>query len=237
VSQISAHSRHLAEEAARRGWQYSATGADLQLPSRWKWSIRLDHPFSHHGHGTGLDRRTPVRDVLSGPTLAGHPFWAFWFPYTAGHQHGTFVTRGVAFIHADTPLPAASALRRGSLGTRPVMSALTERAARRADQWAVTQAQARSLARQFGWAVGSGEFRRCYLVKAEDRQAAEWLAGPATQQLLLARPAPAISLTTNGADILAWSDYGGSHISRVEDYDIAVVDAMLAVLDSVGVAR
>jgi hypothetical protein len=227
----SAHSRQVAAEAARRGWQYSAVGDELRLPDRWKWSIHIDHPFAVHGHFSGMDRRTQVRDVLSGATAAARPFWAFWYPYTAGHQHGTFVTRTVAFIWTAMPLPAASALKRRSLGTRPYMSAMIERASRRADEW--PEANAQGVARQFGWPIGGTEFRSAYLVRADDRRAAEWLAGPTTQQWLLAHLDPDISLTTNGADILAWSDYGGSHLSRVEDYDIATVDAMLDVLNTV----
>lgn len=230
MSRISAHSRRLAEEAARRGWRYSPTGDDLQLTRRWTWSVRFDHPFAQHGHGSGLDRRTPARDVLSGATPAGRPFWSFWFPYERG-THGSFVTRSVAFIYTARPLPAVSALRRGSRGTRPIMSALNERAARRAEQWPGDAAEVQARSRRLGWAVGSEEFRRAYLVKADDRRAAEWLASPVTQQRLLA--SPAVSLTTNGTDILAWCDHPGSHISRVEDYDIATVEAMLEVLDAI----
>ena len=233
MSRTSAHGSQLAAEAANRGWQYSPAGDDLRLPGRWKWSLHIDHPFAVHGHFTGMDRRTQARDVLSGTTAAGQQFWTFWYPYTAGHQHGTFVTRTVAFVWTAVPLPAASALRRGSMGTRAVMSALNELAARGLDQVPLTDAQARSFGRLYGWPIGSAEFRSLYLVRADDRQAAEWLAGPTTQQRLLAHPAPPISLTTNGADILAWSDYGGSHLSRVEDYDISTIDAMLEVLDTV----
>lgn len=235
MSRMSAHSRQLAEEAARRGWRYSPAGDDLQLWRRWKWSVRFDHPFQHHGHGSGLDRRTPVRDVLSGATRAGRPFWAFWFPYTAGQGgHGSFRTRSVAFINTALPLPTVSVLRRGSLGTRPIMSALTERAARRVEQRPGTEAETEASARLFGWAVGGEEFRRHYLVKADDRGAAEWLAGPVTQQRLLA--CPTVSLVSTGADILAWCDDPRSRISRVEDYDIATVDAMLDILDGIDLA-
>lgn len=229
---MSAHSRYLADEAARRGWRYSPTGDDLGLPGRWRWSLHFAHPFQYHGHGRGMDRRTQARDVLSGATPAGHPFWAFWFSMTAGRQHGSFVTRSVAFIYTGLPLPTVSVLRRDSLGTRPIMSELTDRAARRARQRQGSDAEVQALARRFGWAVGSAEFQRQYLVKADNRLAAEWLAGPVTQQRLLAAH-PAISLVSHSADILAWSDYGGSHIARVEDFDVAMVDAMLDVLDTI----
>ncbi len=83
-----------------------------------------------------------------------------------------------------------------------------------------------------GWTVGTEEFQRRYKVKADSRQDAEWLAAPVTQALLL-HHAPAISLTSNRSDVLAWTDYGGSHIARSEDYDFSTIDAMLAVLDTV----
>jgi hypothetical protein len=233
LSRISGHSRQLAEEAARRGWRYSPSGDDLQLSRRWRWSVRFDHPFAQRGHGSGLDRRTPPRDVLSGATPAGWPFWSFWFPYEPG-AHGSFVTRSVAFIDTARPLPAVSALRRGGRGTRPIMSALNERAARQAGQWPGDDARVQATSRRLGWAVGSDQFRRAYLVKADDRRGADWLASPQTQQQLLA--SPAVSLTTNGADILAWCDHPGPHISRIEDYDIATVEAMLDVLDAIDLA-
>jgi len=227
---MSGHSRRLAEEAARRGWRYSPTGDDLQLSRRWTWSVRFDHPFAQRGRGRGLDRRTSPRDLMSGQTPAGRSFWSFWFPYEPG-AHGSFVTRSVAFVDAACPLPAVSALRRGTRGTRPIMSALNERAARRAEQWPGNEAEVQARSRLLGWAVGSEEFRRAYLVKADDRRAAEWLASPPTTQRLLA--SLAVSLTTNGTDILAWCDHPGSHVSRVEDYDVATVEAMLEVLDAV----
>jgi hypothetical protein len=111
------------------------------------------------------------------------------------------------------------------------MSALNERAARRAEQWPGNESEVQARSRLLGWAVGSEEFRRAYLVKADDRRAAEWLASPLTTLRLLA--SPAVSLTTNGTDIVAWCDHPGSHVSRVEDYDIAAVEAMLDVLDAI----
>jgi hypothetical protein len=93
------------------------------------------------------------------------------------------------------------------------------------------------------WVVGSEEFQRRYRVRADDGGSAEWLAGPPTQQALL-RSRPPISLTSNGADILAWTDYGwtgpdgvtafaGGRIERVHDLDIVTVAALLELLDAV----
>jgi hypothetical protein len=74
-------------------------------------------------------------------------------------------------------------------------------------------------------------------------RSAGWLAGPAVQQALLSRR-PAISLTSHGSDVLAWTDYGwtgrdgvtdygGERITNVRDLDIVTVEALLQVLDTV----
>ena len=234
VTRMSEYSRQLADEAAGRGWRYAPRGDDLRLAKRWQWSVRFDHPFKHGGSGgRGLDRRTPVCDVVSGATPAGRAFWAFWFPFVHRDQHGSFTTRTVAFIHTATSLPTVSVVKRGSLGSRWVKSALDEWKARRVEQWAGGETE--RSGRLHGWSVGSEAFRREYKVDADDRQGAEWLAGPRAQQRLLASDPP-ISITSNGADILAWTDYGGRHISRVEDYDLATVDALLEILDAVELA-
>jgi hypothetical protein len=96
--------------------------------------------------------------------------------------------------------------------------------------------------RTFDWAVGSEEFQGRYRVRAEEGSAAEWLAGPAIQLALLSRR-PAISLTSNGEDILARTDYGwtgpdgvtdyGEQIGNVQDLDIVTIAAMLELLDMV----
>lgn len=232
LSQLREHSRRLAAEAATRGWRYAPSGEDLQLRARWKWSIHLDHPFAHKGHGTGPDRLTSFRDVLSGTSPAGRPFWAFWFPYIAGYQHGAYAARSVAFTDTARALPAVSALHRASMGTRPIMSAIAERAGRQAEQRpAASAAEAAGRARRFGWPVGSAEFQRQYLVKASDEQSALWIASPVTQERLLSAEPP-VSLVTCGADLIAWSDYGGRHISQPEDFDVPMVDRLLGVLDS-----
>ncbi|HVB45872.1 MAG TPA: hypothetical protein VNF47_24625 [Streptosporangiaceae bacterium] len=138
----------------------------------------------------------------------------------------------MAFSSTAQALPAVSASHRSSKGTRPIMSAFTEQAGRRAGQHpAASPAEAAGRARIFGWPVGTEEFRRQYLVKAGDEQSAQWIASPATQERLLSA-APPVSLVTCGADIIAWSDYGGKHISQPEDFGLAMIDRLLGVLDS-----
>jgi hypothetical protein len=69
------------------------------------------------------------------------------------------------------------------------------------------------------------------------------VVGPAIQPILLSRR-PAVSLTTHGADILAWTDYGwtgpngvtdygSERIGNVQDLDILTIEALLEVLDMI----
>ena len=232
VAKRRAHSQLLADEAARRGWSYSPSGTDLRLDRRWQWSVRFEHPFQWKGHGRSIDRRTPVCDVLDGQTELGWPFWSFWYPITAGAWglHGSFVTRSVAFVHTPASQPTVSVASRQRIDTRPIMAGLADLNQSRARQ--NTGGETEKQGRLYGWTVGSDEFQRRYKVKADSRRQAEWLARPASQARLLEHD-PAISLTSNGTDILAWTDHGGSNIAAVEDYDLPTVDAMLAVLDTV----
>jgi pterin-4a-carbinolamine dehydratase len=232
VAKRSEHSQLLADKAVRRGWSYSQRGAHLHLETRWEWHVRFEHPFQWKGHGRGLDRRVPVCDVLCGATPAGRPFWSFWYPITAGAWglHGSFITRSVAFVYTASTLPTVSVAARRRIDTRPIMSQLDEAKGRKMRQ--SPGGETERVGRLYGWPVGSDEFQRRYKVKADSRQAAEWLARPAIQAQLLEHD-PVISLTSNGTDILAWTDHGSSHIAAVEDYDLPTVDAMLAVLDTV----
>jgi hypothetical protein len=103
------------------------------------------------------------------------------------------------------------------------MSKLAQWAARRAGKYAESDEVIRRLGE---WDVGSEEFRHHYKVEADDRQEAEWLLGPGTQERLLADPS--VSLCSIGTDILAWCDrgYGG------DGFDITTVDVLLEVLDT-----
>jgi hypothetical protein len=104
------------------------------------------------------------------------------------------------------------------------MSKLAQWAARRAQKYAES---GEVIQRLDGWDVGSEEFRRHYKIEADERQQAEWLLGPDTQERLLADPS--VSLGSIGGDILAWYDrgYGG------EGFDIGTLEALLDVLDTV----
>jgi hypothetical protein len=244
-SKVSEHSRKLADEATRRGWQYSASGDHLDLARRWRWPPRYEHPFERRAQERlGLDRHYDrIGDVLSGATRAGRPFWAFWYTLSdnVGHGFASTVRRSVAFIYTAVSLPTVSVAKRHRTGDNSILSVMADSAAKGRHQQ--SEVDAERAGRMFGWAVGSEEFQRRYRVKAEDRQSAEWLAGPVIQRALLSHE-PAISLTSNRADILAWTDYGwtdsgggvdygGQHISAVEDLDIVTVDALLNVLDVV----
>lgn len=149
-------------------------------------------------------------------------------------------------IYTARPLPTVSVAdrnRTGRAGANPAQGILANR----------QQSTGRKLqkrpgvdagrpGRTFDWAVGSEEFQGRYRVRAEEGSAAEWLAGPAIQLALLSRR-PAISLTSNGEDILARTDYGwtgpdgvtdyGEQIGNVQDLDIVTIAAMLELLDMV----
>jgi len=232
VNEREEHSQHIAAEATRRAWSYSQRGTGLRLDKRWQWHVRYDHPFQWKGHGRGLDRSVSICDVLAGASPKGRAFWSFWYPITAGAWglHGRFVTRSVAFVYTSATLPTVSVAARQRIDTAPITAAIQDMTASRLR--VSPGGETDRAGRLYGWAVGGDEFQRRYRVKADSRQAAGWLARPATQAALL-ESKPAISLTSNGADILAWTDHGGSHVSRVEDYDIPTVEAMLAILDAV----
>jgi hypothetical protein len=217
----------LAVEAEERGWRYAATGEELGLHTRWKWPGRFEHPYRYGSRGTGPTASSPVNDLVAGFSPRGRQFWAFWTPYLisgGGSGTGPRPTRCVAFTAASTSLPTVSATSRRSLA-RPYMSKLGQWAARRAEKRPGSQINVNP--RLDGWPIGSDTFRRHYKVEADDRQDAEGLIGSATQQRLLTDPS--ISLSTNGVDVLAWCDrgYGGDGL------DIATVDALVGVLDSV----
>jgi hypothetical protein len=234
VAGMSERSSLLADAATQRGWQYSETGENLGLADRWKWHVGAEHPFRYGSRGTGLTRRDPIVDVVWGSTPAGRAFWAFWTPHPrswSGYAQGGLAnlpTRCVAFVYTATSLPTVSAVSRDD-PARPLMSKFNEWAARRADGG--TGDQVEMSTRLDGWAVGSEEFRRHYKVDADDRPAAEWLAGTDTQERLLADPS--VSLCSIGADILAWCDRGLGG----DGFDIGTVDALLAILDLVELPR
>jgi hypothetical protein len=133
----------------------------------------------------------------------------------------------VAFVDTGTSLPTVSVVSRGSLA-RPYISKLTQWAARRAEKYAESREE---IHRLDGWDVGSDEFRRHYKVEADDRQDAEWLLGPGTQERLLADPS--VSLSSIDADILVWCNRG----SGGDGFDISTVDALLEILDTVELPR
>jgi hypothetical protein len=245
------HSHRLADEAGRRGWQYFPSGDHLRLARRWNWHCRFEHPFELQAQSKlGLDRHYGrVGDLISGVTPAGRPFWAFWHVLSDNVPHGfaSRVRRSVAFVDTARPVPTVSVAdrnRTGGAGTNPAQQILAN----------IQQSTGRRLQKRPGldaarpgrtsdWAVGSDEFQRQYRVRADDGRAAEWLASPLIQQALL-RCRPAISLTSNGADLLAWTDYGwtspdgvtdhgGQRIEHVQDLDIVTIEALLEVLDMI----
>ena len=245
------HSHQLAEEAAHRGWQYFPSGDHLRFAQRWNWHCRFEHPFELQAQSKlGLDRHYGrIEDLIAGVTMAGRPFWAFWHVLSDNVPHGfaSRVRRSVAFVSAGNALPTVSVAdrdRTGRAGVNPAQGILAT----------IQQSTGRKLQRQPGVdagrpgrtsdrAVGKDEFQRRYRVRADDGGSAEWLAGPAIQQALL-RSRPAISLTSNGADILAWTDYGwtgpdgvtdfgGTRIEHVQDLDIVTIAALLELLDAV----
>jgi hypothetical protein len=227
MARMTERAKRLVGDAAARGWRYSPTGEELELPARWKWSVGIEHPFRYGSGGTGPTASSPANDLIAGSSRAGRRFWAFWTPYLisgGGSGTGPRPTRCVAFIAAGKPLPTVSATSRRSLA-RPYMSKLGQWAARRAEKRSGSQADVNP--RLDGWPIGSEAFRRHYKVEADDRQHAEWLLGSATQEQLLTDPS--ISLSTNGVDILAWCDRGVGG----DGFDTATVDALLEVLDTV----
>lgn len=248
---LSEHSRQLAAEAGRRGWQYFPSGDHLGLARRWNWHCRFEHPFELRAQSKlGLSRHDDrIRDLISGVTPAGRPFWAFWYILSDNVPHGfaSLVRRSVAFIYTARPLPTVSVAdrnRTGRTGTNPaqaILANMQESTGRRTQKR--PGADAGRAGRTSDWAVGSEEFQRQYRVRANDGRWAEWLTGSALQQALLGRR-PAISITSNGADILAWTDYGwtdrngvtdysGTPIKNVQDLDIVTIEALLEVLDLV----
>jgi len=245
------HSRQLAGEAASRGWQYSPRGDHLGLARRWNWHCRYEHPFELQPQSKlGLDRRYGrIGDLISGVTPGGRPFWAFWHMLSDNVPHGfaSSVRRSVAFISAAMPLPTVSVAdrnRTGRAGVNPaqgILASLQEYAERKSQKSPGTDAG--RAGHTSDWVVGGEEFQRHYRVRADDGRSAEWLAGPVIQRALLSRR-PGISLTSNGSDVLAWTDYGwtdrdgvtsygGEAITNVQDLDISAVEAMLEVLDMV----
>ena len=245
------HSLRLAGEAARRGWQYFPSGDHLALARRWNWHCRFEHPFELQALSKlGLDRRYGhIGDLIDGVTPAGRTFWAFWYLLSDNVPHGfaSYLRRSVAFIYTARPLPTVSVAERnrtGRAGANPAQGILAN----------LQQSTGRKLqkrpgidagrpGRTFDWAVGSQEFQRRYRVRADEGSAAAWLAGPDIQLALLSRR-PAISLTSDGTDILAWTDYGwtrptgvtdygGERIGNVEDLDVVTIEALLEVLDMV----
>ena len=250
-STVSEHSRQLAGEAGRRGWQYSPSGDHLRLARRWNWHCRFEHPFELQAQSKlGLDRHYDrIGDLISGATPQGRSFFAFWHMLSDNVPHGgaSWVRRSVAFISTARSLPTVSVANRyrtGRKGVNPAQEILSniQQYAQRGTQRQPGDDAGRA-GRTFDWAVGSEEFQRQYRVRANDGRSAEWLAGPAIQQALLSRH-PAISLTSNGTDILAWTDYGwtapngltdygGQRITNVRDLDIVTVEALLEVLDIV----
>jgi hypothetical protein len=252
---MSEHSRQLADEAGRRGWQYSPSGDHLGLARRWNWHCRFEHPFELQAQSKlGLDRRHDrIGDLIWGATPAGRPFWAFWYMLSDNVPYGgaSWARRSVAFVYTATVLPTVSVAdrnRTGRQGTNPaqvILASIRESAERRTRKR--PEADAGRVGRTSDWAVGSAEFQSRYRVRADDARSAEWLAGPAIQQALLGRR-PAISLTSNAADVLAWTDYGwtgtdgvtdygGERIRDVQDLDIVTVEALLEVLDIVPLPR
>lgn len=250
-SAMSEHSRRLAGEAGQRGWQYSPSGDHLSLARRWNWHCRYEHPFELQAQTKlGLDRHYGrIGDLISGATPAGRPFWAFWYMLSDSAPHGSasWVRRSVAFTDTARSLPTVSVAdrnRTGRLGTNPAQSILAgmrEATARRLLKR--PESDTGHAGRTSDWAIGSEEFQSRYRVRADDARSAQWLTGQAIQQALLSHR-PAVSLTSNGADILAWTDYGwtdsvgvtdygGERITNVQDLDIVTAAILLDVLDVV----
>jgi hypothetical protein len=249
-SSASEHSRQLAGEAGRRGWQYFPSGDHLGLARRWNWHCRFEHPFELQALSKlGLNRRDRVGDLVAGATPEGRPFWAFWYMLSDNVPHGfaSVTRRTVAFVYTARSLPTVSVAARnrtGVAGTNPgqgILSYIQESTQRKLQKRAGIDAG--RPGRAFDWVTGSEEFQRRYRVRASDGSSAEWLAGPAIQQALLSHR-PAISLTSHGPDILAWTDYGwtgpdgvtdygGERISNMQDLDIVTIEALLRVLDIV----
>jgi hypothetical protein len=211
---------------------------------------RYEHPFELQAQSKlGLSRHYDrIGDLVWGATPTGRPFWAFWYLLSDNVPHGfaSSVHRTVAFTYTARPLPTVSVAgrnRTGRAGTNPaqaILASMQESTGRKLQKRPDAEADAGRDGRTSDWVVGSEEFRRQYRVRAEDGRSAEWLAGPAIQQALLSRQ-PVISLTSNGADILAWTDYGwtgpdgltdfrGAPIKNVQDLDIVTVEALVEVL-------
>ena len=245
------HSRRLANEASRREWQYFPSGDHLRLARRWNWHCRFEHPFELQAQSKlGLDRYYGrIGDLIAGVTPGGRPFWAFWYVLSDNVPHGfaSRVRRSVAFISAGKALPTVSVAdrnRTGRAGVNPAQEILANVQLSTAQKLQRRPGvDARRIGRTSDWTVGREEFQRRYRVRADDGSSAEWLAGPAIQEALLGSR-PAISLTSNGSDILAWTDYGwtgpdgvtdfaGERIERVQDLDIATIAAIVELLDVV----
>jgi hypothetical protein len=245
------HSRRLAGEAGQRGWQYFQSGDHLSLARRWNWHCRFEHPFELQAQSKlGLDRHYgPIEDLIAGLTRAGRPFWAFWYVLSDNVPHGfaSRVRRSVAFISTGMALPTVSVAdrnRMGRAGVNPaqgILANIQQSTARKLQQR--PGVDARRPGRTSDWAVGSEEFQRRYRVRADEGGSAQWLAGSAIQHALL-NSRPAISLTSNGADILAWTDYGwtgpdgvtdfaSERIEHVRDLDIVTIAALLEILDAI----
>src|SRR5215469_9056932 len=61
------HSRWLAGEAGRRGWQYCPSGDHLRLTRRWNWHCRFEHPFELQAQSKpGLSRYDRIGDLICG---------------------------------------------------------------------------------------------------------------------------------------------------------------------------
>lgn len=68
----SEHSRRLAAEASRRGWQHSPSGDRLGLARRWNWRCRFGHPFELQAQSKlGPSRHDRIGDLVWGATPAG----------------------------------------------------------------------------------------------------------------------------------------------------------------------
>jgi hypothetical protein len=174
-STASEHSRQLASEASKRGWQYSPEGDCLSLARRWNWHCRFEHPFELQAQSKlGLDRHYGrIGDLVSGATPAGRPFWAFWYVLSDNVSHGAAsrVRRSTAFIFTARSLPTVSVAdqnRTGRTGSNPAQAILTnirESAQRKTQKRPGVDAG--RAGRTSDWAVGSEEFQRRYRVRAE----------------------------------------------------------------------
>jgi hypothetical protein len=162
------HSRRLAGEAGRRGWQYYPSGDHLRLARRWNWHCRFEHPFELQAQSKlGLSRYDRIGDLICGVTPAGRPFWAFWYLLSDNnvpHGFASGVRRSVAFVNTARALPTVSVAdrnRTGRAGTNPAQGILAD----------IRQSTERKLQKRPGvdsgrpgrtsdWAVGSEEFQR-----------------------------------------------------------------------------